>query len=122
MKLKMKKYRKNFGIKGELVAEKFLKEKRYKIICKNFYTRRGEIDIIAQKEKLIIFVEVKTRSNLKYGTPSMAVNSTKLQHMKAAAKIFLTLNKFTKYDIRFDVIEVFCINGKCYINHIKQII
>lgn len=118
----MEKYRREFGKSGELIAEKFLKHKKYKIICKNFYTRRGEIDIIAQKENLIVFVEVKTRSNFKYGTPSMAVNSTKLQHMKTAAKIFLTLNKFNKHEIRFDVIEVFFINGKYSINHIKRVV
>ena len=118
----MNKYRKNFGMNGEIIAEEFLKNKNYKIICKNFYTRRGEIDIIAQKDNFIIFIEVKTRSNLKYGTPSMAVNWTKLQHMKTSAKIFLALNRFYKYDIRFDVIEVFYKKGKYKINHIKQVV
>lgn len=114
--------KREFGKKGEEIAEKYLKSKRYKIICKNFYTRKGEIDIIALKEKNLIFIEVKTRTNNKYGTPAMAVNPTKIKHMKFAAKIFLLLNKFNKYDIRFDVIEVVIKNGKCVINHIKQVV
>jgi len=111
-----------FGRKGENIAEEYLKDKKYKIVCKNFYTRRGEIDIIAQKDNYLVFVEVKTRKNYKYGTPAMAVNTTKIKHMKFAAKVFLLLNKFNKYSIRFDVIEIMVRNGKYIINHIKQII
>lgn len=118
----MKKNKRQFGKEGEEIAEKYLKKQRYKIICKNFYTRKGEIDIIAKKEKLIVFIEVKTRTNLKYGTPAMAVNSTKIRHMKTAARIFLMLNKFTKCSIRFDVIEIYKTENDYKINHIQQII
>ena len=118
----MEKNKRQFGKEGEEIAEKYLKKQRYKIICKNFYTKKGEIDIIAQKEKFIVFIEVKTRTNFKYGTPAMAVNSTKIRHMKTAAKIFLMLNKFTKCSIRFDVIEIYKTENNCKINHIQQII
>lgn len=114
--------KRKFGAVGEKIAEKYLKDRKYKIICKNFYTRKGEIDIVAQKEKNLVFVEVKTRSNYDYGSPSMAIDSTKIRHMKIAAGIFLSLNKFNKYNIRFDVIEIVINDGKCEINHIKQII
>jgi putative endonuclease len=114
--------KRKFGKIGEKIAEEYLLKNRYKIICKNFYTRRGEIDIIAQKEKFIYFIEVKTRSNFRYGTPASAVNLTKLRHMKTTAKIFLSLNKYKGYSIRFDIIEVIFKDGKCMINHIKQII
>lgn len=118
----MYKNKRQFGMKGEAIAEKYLKSKNYKIICKNFYTRKGEIDIIALKENYIVFCEVKTRTNYKYGTPAMAVSPTKIKHMKFAAKVFLLLNKFNKYTIRFDVIEIVIKNGKCMINHIKQVV
>ncbi len=114
--------KKVLGNIGEKLAQKYLKCKKYKIIATNFYTRKGEIDIIALKDKQLIFFEVKTRSNYNYGTPAMAVNNTKIQHMKFAAQIFLMLNKFNKYAIRFDVIEVLIKSGKCNINHIKQVI
>lgn len=118
----MYKNKRLFGKKGEEIAEKYLKSKKYKIICKNFYTRKGEIDIIALKENCLVFVEVKTRTNNKYGTPAMAVNPTKIKHMKFAAKVFLLLNKFNKYNIRFDVIEIVIKDGNCKINHIKQVV
>lgn len=116
-------YKKELGKKGELIAEKFLIKKGYEIICKNFYTKKGEIDIIAQKNNEIIFVEVKTRTNLKFGTPAMAINYTKKKHIKLSAKIFLYLNQDIKYNsIRFDVIEVFVKGNKYIINHIKNAI
>lgn len=116
-------YKKELGKKGELISERFLVKKGYKIICKNFYTKKGEIDIIAQKDNDIIFVEVKTRTNLKFGTPAMAINYTKKKHIKLSAKIFLYLNANIKYNsIRFDVIEVFVKGNKYIINHIKNAI
>lgn len=108
-----------FGIIGEKIAQDYLRNKGYKILETNFYTKRGEIDIIAKKDDCIIFIEVKTRTNMKYGTPAMAVNNIKKQHIKFVAKIYLSLNKIKEQDVRFDVIEVLIINGKCKINHIK---
>ena len=114
--------KRKFGIIGEKIAQKYLKYNKYEIIENNYYTRNGEIDIIASKNNYIIFVEVKTRTNEKYGRASEAVNNIKKNHMKRSAAIFLKENNFSGFTIRFDVIEVYMINGKCKINHIKQII
>ena len=111
--------KRRFGIIGEKIAQDYLRNKSYEILETNFYTKRGEIDIIAQKNKTIIFIEVKTRTNLNFGTPAMAVNSSKKKHIKDTAKIFLYINRLSKYEIRFDVIEVFIDEGKCKINHIE---
>ena len=61
---------KKFGIIGEKIAQKFLINKGYEILETNYYTKIGEIDIIAQKSKKIVFIEVKTRSNLKFRNTS----------------------------------------------------
>lgn len=114
--------RRKFGIIGEKIAQGFLINNGYRIIDTNFYTRKGEIDIVAQKDKIIVFVEVKTRTNLDYGTPAMAVNSTKKKHLMSAAKVFLHLNRLYGYNVRFDVVEVLIKDGKCRINHIQGII
>lgn len=113
--------KRKFGIIGEKIAQGYLKKEGYEIITTNFYTRSGEIDIIAKKDRYIVFIEVKTRTNSKFGTPAMAVNYTKRLHMRRASGIFLKENNYQEYSIRFDVVEVFIINGKCKINHIKQI-
>ena len=113
---------KNMGLWGEDKAVEFLKAKNYTILTRNYHSRFGEIDIIASENNYIIFVEVKTRTNEKYGRASEAVNKIKKIHMKKSAAIFLKENNFSRFTIRFDVIEVYMINGKCKINHIKQII
>ena len=113
--------KRKFGIIGEKIAQGYLTNKGYQILDTNFYTKRGEIDIIAKKDSCIIFVEVKTRTNLKYGTPAMAVNSTKMKHIKFAAKVFLALNRFKEYMVRFDVIEILIKDGKCGINHLENV-
>jgi len=111
--------KRRFGIIGEKIAQGFLLNKGYEILETNFYTKKGEIDIIAKKDKCIVFIEVKTRTTLKFGTPAMAVNLTKRKHIKCAAKTFLYIKRFDKCDIRFDVVEVFFNEGKCEINHIE---
>lgn len=111
--------KRKFGIIGEKIAQGYLINKGYKILETNFYTRKGEIDIIAQKDNCIIFVEVKTRTNLNFETPAAAVNNAKKRHIRTVAKTFLYLNKLIKYEVRFDVIEVFINSGKCEINHIE---
>jgi len=111
--------KRRLGIIGEKIAQSYLIKKGYEILETNFYTRKGEIDIITKKENCIIFIEVKTRTNLKFGTPAMAINSIKKKHIKFAAKIFLHINKLNGYAVRFDVVEVLIIDGKCEINHIR---
>ena len=110
------------GKLGEKLAKKFLEEREYEIICQNFRSKKGEIDIIAKvKEETIVFVEVKTRTNLEFGKPSEAVDENKIQHIVKTAKYFLYLNKLHNKTIRFDVIEVFIYKGRYRVNHIKQI-
>ena len=111
--------KRKFGIIGEKIAQGFLLNKGYDILETNFYTKIGEIDIIAKKDKCIVFIEVKTRTSLKYGTPAMAVNSIKKKHIKSVAKTFLHLHRLSNSEIRFDVIEVFINEGKCEVNHIE---
>lgn len=111
--------RRRFGIIGEKIAQAYLRNKGYEILETNFYTQKGEIDIIAKSEKCIIFFEVKTRTSLKFGSPAMAINTNKKKNIKSVAKTYIYLNKLHVYDVRFDVVEVFINNGKCEINHIE---
>lgn len=100
----------------------FLKGNNYKILEKNYFYKHCEIDIIAEKEEEIIFVEVKTRTNNKFGSPRDSVNFYKKKNIKMAAKYFLYVNRLYNSFIRFDLIEVYCRNERVYINHIKDII
>lgn len=114
--------KKELGNIGEQIAVEYLEKQNYKILKRNFYCKQGEIDIIAKDIKEIVFIEVKTRSNINFGQPSEAVNRIKQKHMYRTAQYFLyKSNSLNKY-IRFDVIEVLIENGKFNVNHIKQII
>lgn len=110
------------GKKGEDLACKYLLKNRYTIIDRNFRCKQGEVDAIAcdEQEKELVFFEVKTRSNFKYGTPSESVQKTKQKHIVSVAKYYIYKNKIKDVPIRFDVIEVFLNNSNYRINHIKQ--
>lgn len=93
------------GKKGELMAEKYLLEKNYTIIQKNYRTGRFEIDIIAKLNEVLVFVEVKYRKTLKFGFPEQAVSKTKIKQLKLAAEIYILDNEWHK-NIRFDIIAI----------------
>ena len=114
--------RHEIGKIGEDVATRYLLQKNYEIIERNFKCKQGEIDIIAKENNYLVFVEVKTRSNLLYGTPAESVNYLKRQHILKSAKVYLKLNNMNENLVRFDVIEVYVLKNRCNVNQIKQII
>ena len=74
--------RKRLGVVGEDYACLYLQKLGYKIIDRNVRFKFGEIDIVAKDEKHICFIEVKTRSNLNYGRPSLALTKQKMEEVK----------------------------------------
>lgn len=115
-------YNKQIGNLGEDLAIKFLINDSFKILCRNFRNRFGEIDIIATKKDLLIFVEVKSRYNKSFGPPSSAITTKKKKHISTLSKYFINKYSLTSYYISYDVIEViFNPNDDSYkINHIKN--
>jgi len=111
------------GKQGESLACNYLAKKGYTIIARNFRCRQGEIDIIMYDKikNELIFVEVKTRSNAKYGKPVDAVDIKKQKHIYKAACYYVYKHKIKNKFIRFDVIEVYVSNKQFKINHIKQV-
>ena len=107
---------------GENLAMNYLLKKQYEIIGKNFRCKSGEIDVIAIKGEYLVFIEVKTRSNARYGIPSEAVTKQKRKHIYKTAKYYLYINHIEHSFVRFDVIEIYVVKNKFRINHIKQII
>ena len=114
-------FKHEFGKYGENIAINYLIKKGYKIIEKNFLCKQGEIDIIARYKNEFVFVEVKTRTSIKYGNPIEAVNKNKTKHMYNSAQFYLYRNGLQNYFVRFDVVEIYIKNKHCYIKHHKQI-
>lgn len=101
----MEKYNKTIGKAGEATAIKYLKKNKYRILEENYSTKLGEIDIIAQKDDYIVFIEVKTRSSDDYGGGAAAVTYTKQQHIIKSAQFYLLCSK-NDCSARFDVIVI----------------
>lgn len=112
----MKIFNKITGDKGEILAQNYLKKKKYRILERNYHSNTGEIDIIAQDKKQIVFVEVKTRESNMFGNPSEAVDERKQFKIRMVAEAYLKENYLFDYPCRFDVVEV--LDG--YINHIEN--
>lgn len=105
------------GAKGETLATAYLKEKKFKILEKNYSNKIGEIDIIAEDKGVLVFVEVKARQTLEYGRPCEAVDFRKQQKIRNAAQIYLMSTNKVDIDCRFDVIEIL---GDEIIGHIEN--
>lgn len=115
--------KKDLGDYGELAAKKFLKSAGLKFVESNFRFKNKEIDLIFEdrKNKLIIFVEVKTRTGKEYGEPERAINRDKQLNVRQAAKVFILKNEeYEDYDKRFDSVSVFIKDGREVINHIEN--
>lgn len=99
-------YDKNKGFEYEKIAKKYLLDNNFIIIEENFVCKFGEIDIIAQKDNRLHFIEVKGRKNTKFGYPKEAVTFSKQKKLTSAAKYFFMLKGKDDYFCQFDVIEI----------------
>jgi putative endonuclease len=92
------------GAWGESVATKYLEERNYLIVARNYRTPYGEIDIVATKDEFTFFVEVKTRTSNSLGPPEISVTPRKQEHMLSAAAYYAQENEIDNWQI--DVISV----------------
>jgi putative endonuclease len=122
----MEKYsNKELGREGETIAGKMYEEKGFCVKFQNYRCKIGEIDLICEKDKLLVFCEVKSRRSITFGIPSEAINSKKIRHIRRVASWYLSqkmcINRlYQDYDIRFDVMEVVFVNEEYEINHIEN--
>lgn len=94
------------GQQGEAVAEAFLRARRYRILARNFRCRAGEIDLIAEDGRTLVFVEVRSRRGDRLGTPLESVDARKQARIARVARVFLAGHGLGDRDARFDVIGV----------------
>ncbi|MBR1746642.1 MAG: YraN family protein [Clostridia bacterium] len=96
------------GIKGEELAKKYLIEKGYEIIAQNVnYPNVGELDIVAMQGGILVFVEVRTRSDNVFGHPFETFTKTKINKVVKASRRFLMDHKIRCSGYRYDAIAVF---------------
>lgn len=98
--------KRSVGSAGESAACGALTKAGLTILERNWRRPTGEIDIIAKDKRTIVFVEVKTRSSLKFGRPSEAVDRTKQLHILRTAMLYLAEKGLEDVPVRFDIVEV----------------
>lgn len=108
--------KKTLGKTGEDRAERFLKDRGYRILHRNYRCPLGEIDIVARDGNTLVFVEVKTRSTSRFGTPVESVDERKRNRLRRLALYYIKNNFRTEPPVRFDIIGV-STDGK--IEHLK---
>jgi len=113
-------YNKTFGKIGESIAERFLINKGYQIIKKNWRFNQGEIDLIVSQGEELRFIEVKTRSSIKFGYPEEAVDEEKAEHFYLAVESFLEQENKTGIDYHVDIISIVLNNQEFDIQWLKD--
>lgn len=98
--------RAELGRKGEKQAERLLRRRHYRIVCRNYRCPAGEIDLVVLDGKTIVFVEVKTRSGDEHADPADAVNPHKQRRLSRSARCFIQQTRSQGRACRFDVVTV----------------
>jgi putative endonuclease len=94
------------GATGEKIAMHYLCKKGYKILENNFKVPFGEIDIIAEKNNCICFIEVKSRKSYKYGFPEESITHYKKNKIIRVAQFYIKMKKIEEKMFRFDIITL----------------
>lgn len=100
------------GDAGEQIAVSFLERLGYRIATRNFRVRTGEVDIVAWDGSTLVFVEVKTKAQRRFGQPEEMVTRRKQLTLERVAMAYIQRHKCERTDIRFDVIAVQLESGR----------
>ncbi|NOS91260.1 MAG: YraN family protein [Cyclobacteriaceae bacterium] len=107
------------GKAGEDLAAQFLIDKGYQVLARNYRFKRSEIDLIAQKDNCLVFVEVKLRTTDAFGYPEEFVNEKKAGKIMEGADQYIYELKW-KGNIRFDIVAIRQIKGKTELVQIED--
>ena len=102
----MRMNRQELGRLGEQLARRTLKRRGYRILETNFRCRRGEIDIVAQQNDCLVFVEVRTKSNLKFGSPEESITEIKKKRLVSSALTYMATHQGIPDLWRIDVVAI----------------
>jgi len=107
------------GQAAEDLAATHLKKQNFTIIARNYRYQRAEVDLIAQKNKLMVFVEVKTKSNDQFGDPETFVTRKQQSLVRTAAEHYIIMHDWS-HAIRFDIIAILKTNNHMQLTHFED--
>ena len=102
----MSRKKNDLGEQGENIAVRYLQNKGYRIVTRNYRTRFGEIDIIAEQGPDLVFVEVKTRTSALFGSPLDSVDVNKQKQLSRVALDYMSRKSCQNRPARFDVVGI----------------
>jgi putative endonuclease len=109
-----------FGEIGERVAERWLRRKGWRIVQRRFRNGHRDIDLVAEREGLIAFVEVKARKGAEFGLPVEAVNWRKQRELSRSAHVWIERHGRPEDSYRFDVIGVLVEGAMVRVRHVEN--
>lgn len=98
------------GAWGEALAAEYLRKKKYQLVAAGYHSRFGEIDLIVQNKRFLVFVEVKLRKSANFAQAMEYVDRRKQDKIRVTASVYLSQNP-TNLQPRFDVIEIYAPEG-----------
>ena len=111
------------GWRGEEIACAYLTDKGYRLVCRNYRLRYGEIDLVMYDADILVFVEVRSKTKFEHGTPLETVDYKKRRQIERMARHYLARNKISE-DVRcrFDLVGVRfeCSEDKPLIEHVEN--
>lgn len=115
--------RQELGQRGEAQAVQFLQAQGYTVVVQNYRSPYGEIDIVVRDPRhrqMLIFVEVRTNSDPRFGDPLASVNVRKQRQVAKTAQYYLVTHGLEQSEARFDVIGIRWESGQARISHIQS--
>jgi putative endonuclease len=109
-----------FGLKGERVAERWLVRRGWRVLQRRYRSGRRDIDLVAERDGLVAFVEVKARSGTRFGDPVEAVNWKKRNDLVRSAATWIDRHGRVGENYRFDVIGVLVTGSDVRIRHVEN--
>lgn len=110
-----------FGWRGEATVRTWLERQGWTFVAQNYRTRYGEIDLIMRDGKTLVFVEVKSRRNRRFGAPEESVSNSKLNKLSSAAQQYLQTHPDRIGSVRFDLVTLEFSKGRRQLRHIPNI-
>ena len=98
--------RRDTGIRGEKLAQGFLKKRGYRILETNYRCPEGEIDIVAKDKDFLVFIEVRTKTSLEFGSPEESITPTKQVRLRTTAARYRQAHNDLPLSWRIDVVAV----------------
>lgn len=116
----MSKHNQRLGDIGERIAARWLTRKGWRIVYRRFRNGRRDIDLVAQRDELVAFVEVKARKGSEFGDPVEAVNHRKQRELAKSAHVWIDRHGRTDEAYRFDVVGVLVDGERVLVKHVED--